>query len=592
MATTTQVGTSSGKLAVLSANGRYVAFSGSLFPELFDLNDRNAANDVFVQDLDTKLVYAVSVSSDEGYGNRSSEEPVISTDGRFIVFSSDATNLVPGDTNGETDLFRRDTIAGTTIRVSLDSNGNQVPAGSNDVLYRHSLSADGRFVAFQSNAQLAGVPTPHKDIFVRDVVAGTTTIVSVNSSGQQANLDSFAPSISADGRFVAFDSLASNLVAGDTFNSSDVFVHDRLTGTTTLVSANSQGQKGSGVSANESVAFQSRAGDAVISPNGRYVVFESSYTNLVPNDTNGVTDVFMRDLQTGITTRISVDSNGNQANGSSAIGYVKSSAISADGRYVVFQSVANNLVPGDTNNAQDVFVRDTVAGTTTRVSVNSRGEEPVAGFLGTASYDGTISADGSRIVFISNGRNLTDTPSSTSVGFDKIYLRDFGSSRSSPAPGNPSANPGSKMTGNARNNTLTGTPGNDTLHGKGGRDTLIGAAGDDVLIGGKGGDVLTGGAGRDRFVYQHPQDRVDRITDFTVGEDKIVLTQLLDRLVPGNYRGRNAFQDKLLRLVRQGTNTRIDADLNGRAEAGGFKPLILVEDVASAALKALNNFVF
>jgi Tol biopolymer transport system component len=273
----------------------------------------------------------VSVSSNEILGNSFSsllDVPAISADGHFIVFSSTATNLVPGDTNGEDDLFLSDTVAGTTARISLDSNGNQSPANISISLYRPSISADGRFVAFQSDAQLAGKPSTATDIFVRDVVAGTTTIASVSSSGAQANSSSSSPSISADGRFVAFQSLASNLVAGDTNIDFDVFVYDRLTQTTICASVNSQEQKGSGVSQSER-SLDSDALNPVMSPNGRYVVFQSSYTNLVPNDTNGVADIFMRDLQTGTTTRLSVDSNGKQANGNSAIGFAKSSISAA-----------------------------------------------------------------------------------------------------------------------------------------------------------------------------------------------------------------------------------------------------------------------
>jgi Tol biopolymer transport system component len=588
MATTTRIGTLFGEKAVLSANGRYVAYVST---NIDFSNDTNGVSDVVVQDLVTGKISFVSLSSDEVLGNgfsSLSDTPALSSDGRFIAFQSSATNLVPGDTNGEADLFLRDTVAGTTTRISISSNGSQVPANTFQIIYRPSISADGRFVAFESDAQLAGVQSSATDIFVRDVVAGTTAIVSVNSSGIQADSSASSPSISADGRFVAFNTLASNLVAGDTNINFDVFVHDRLTKTTLCASVNSQGQKGSGVSSGEP-AFDSDAHNSVMSPDGRYVVFESSYTNLVANDTNKVTDIFRHDLQTRTTTRISVDSNGNQANGSSAIGFAKSSAISADGRYVVFQSVANNLVPGDTNNALDVFVRDTVAGTTTRVSVNSKGEEPLSGFLGTESYDGTISADGKKIVFMSNGKNMNDA----GVDTPEIYLRDFGSSGSSPNPTpNPISNPGSSSTGNAGNNTLTGTPGNDTLNGKGGKDTLVGGDGNDVLIGSKGNDVLTGGAGRDRFVYQALQDRFDRITDFTVGEDKITLRKLLDQLVPGNYRGRNAIKDDLIRLVRRGSDTRIDFDRDGRSGDKRFQPLVLVENVAIIGLKNQKNFTF
>jgi len=256
-------------------------------------NDTNSSSDVILQDLKTGQFFFLSVSSNETLGNANSsflDSIAISANERFVVFSSDASNLVPGDTNGELDLFIRDTVAGTTSRISVDSNGNQSPANLfSNAQYRPSISANGRFVAFQSEAQIAGVFTGGDDIFVRDVVAGTTTIVSVNSSGGQANAPSSSPSISADGRFVAFESLATNLVAGDTVGSFDIFMRDRLTGTTTIASVNSQGQKGGGASSNEILPLQETgAHEPVMSPDGRYVVFQSGYTNLVPNDTNGV----------------------------------------------------------------------------------------------------------------------------------------------------------------------------------------------------------------------------------------------------------------------------------------------------------------
>ena len=181
---------------------------------------------------------------------------------------------------------------------------------------------------------------------------------------------------------------------------------------------------------------------------------------------------------------------------------------------------------------------------------------------------------------MSNGQNMSSPPTTRLL----TYLRDLGGS----APNQP----GVTLNGNARNNRLKGTSGNDTLNGKGGKDTLIGRKGNDVLIGGAGNDVLTGNAGRDRFVFNSPSDRFDRIKDFTVGEDKIVVSKLLDRLVSGNYKGRNAFRDDLLRAVRRGSNTRIDFDINGRSKPGGFKPLCLVEDVSVGQLERSKNFVF
>ncbi|MBE9137731.1 hypothetical protein IQ254_11095 [Nodosilinea sp. LEGE 07088] len=452
MATTTRIGTFFGESPVISSSGRYVVFASTLTE--FS-NDPNGVEDVVIQDLETGQFFFLSVSSDQVFGNGSSaafDAPAISANERFVVFASDATNLVPDDTNGETDLFVRDRIANTTTRVSLAADGSQVPANTFVSQYRPVISGDGRYVAFQSDALLAGVPNGATDIFVRDTVANTTEVVSVSSDGEPANAVSFAPSISADGRFVAFETLASNLDARDTAIGSDydIYVRDRVDQTTTLVSVNSQGQKGDGVSVNE-IPDSGEASNPVMSPDGRFVVFESTFTNLVPNDINGVQDVFMHDLQTGSTTRLSVDSNGNQANGSSGISFVKSSAISADGRYVVFQSIANNLVPGDTNNALDVFVRDTVAGTTTRVSVNNNGEEPVGGFLGTSSFGGTISADGSRVVFVSNGVNLNDTGTNT----DEIYLRTLDVEPAEP-PSPPGTDDDDPLTGGGDGDQLVG----------------------------------------------------------------------------------------------------------------------------------------
>jgi Tol biopolymer transport system component len=183
-------------------------------------------------------------------------------------------------------------------------------------------------------------------IFVHDRQTGTTTQVSVDSLGNQGLDISGAPSISADGRYVAFESDATNLVAGDTNGFSDIFVHDLQLGTTTLVSVDSTGAEG-----------DNNSNFSSISDDGRYVAFQSDATNLVADDNNGSTDVFVHDLQTGATTLVSVDSTDVQGNDDSS-----SASMSADGRSVTFQSVAFNLVAGDTNLAPDIFVDDLQAG--------------------------------------------------------------------------------------------------------------------------------------------------------------------------------------------------------------------------------------
>src|SRR6476661_2534745 len=186
----------------------------------------------------------------------------------------------------------------------------------------------------------------------------TITRVSVDSAGNQANGFSNAYSISANGRFVAFQSQASNLVPGDTNNKNDIFVRDLLTNTTTRVSVDSAGNPGN-----------SPSNYSAISADGRFVAFQSYASNLVPGDTNNKNDIFVRDLSTNTTTRVSVNSAGIQGDENSF-----NPSISADGRFVAFSSAASNLVPGDTNNKQDIFVRDLSTNTITRVSVDSAGD--------------------------------------------------------------------------------------------------------------------------------------------------------------------------------------------------------------------------
>jgi Tol biopolymer transport system component len=217
-----------------------------------------------------------------------------------------------------------------------------------------TLSADGRYAAFDSSATnlVSGDTNGMRDIFVRDRAAGATYLVSKNSTGAQGNSNSYKPSISADGRYVAFDSSATNLVSGDTNGKSDVFVRDRAAGVTYLVSKNSTGAQGNGYS-----------NIASISADGRYVAFVSAATNLVSGDINGMTDIFVRDRAAGAIYLVSKNSSGVLGNGDSY-----GPSFSSDGRYMTFDSVATNLVSGDTNGARDIFMRDRAAGATYLVS--------------------------------------------------------------------------------------------------------------------------------------------------------------------------------------------------------------------------------
>ena len=364
----------------------------------------------------------VSIASDGSQGNYWSTFPSISADGRYAAFLSGASNLVSGDTNGYADVFVHDRQTGVTQRVSIASDGSQ----ANDGSYNSSISASGRYVTFDSRAtnlvtgdtndfcnsnfpddlthdpppQTIMTPTPPPnncgDVFVHDRQTGVTQRVSIASDGSQGGKSSCCPTISADGRYVAFLSGASNLVSGDTNGYGDVFVHDQQTGVTQRVSIASDSLQG-----NRNSYYSS------ISNDGRYVTFESDANNLVSGDTNGYIDIFVHDRQTGVTQRVSIASDGSQGNSPSY-----DSSISADGRYVTFYSYADNLVSGDTNGYLDVFVHDRQTGVTQRVSIagdGSQGNYP--------SYDSSISADGRYVTFESDANNLVsgDTNGNTDV---------------------------------------------------------------------------------------------------------------------------------------------------------------------------------
>ncbi|MGH3118028.1 MAG: S8 family serine peptidase, partial [Gaiellales bacterium] len=327
--------------------------------------DANGQPDIFEHDRETHTTERVSVTDDGVEANHASTAPSVSEDGRFVAFTSFASNLVSGDTNGLPDVFVRDREAQTTEIISVATDGTQANRNTFDA----SISADGRFVAFYSEASnlVAGdtnrTPDPDGlftglDVFVRDRETDSTQRVSVSSDGAEANensLISTAPALSADGRYVVFYSTANNLVPNDTNRDSvnapalDIFVHDREEHTTERVSVTSEGVEGN-----------SHSLRPTISRDGRYVAFHSVATNLVPGDTNYnpqafVTgdDVFVHDMSTRVTERVSVASDGAQGDDDSS-----GAGISSDGRFIVFHSAASTLVSGDTNGAFDIFVRD------------------------------------------------------------------------------------------------------------------------------------------------------------------------------------------------------------------------------------------
>jgi Tol biopolymer transport system component len=342
---------------------------------------------------------SLSSAGAEGDSNSGLSGLAISADGRFVAFQSDSANLVAGDANGFSDVFVRDRATGTTTRVSVSTAGD--PGNGESVL--PAISADGRFVAFQSGASnfAAGDTNAFEDVFVRDRLAGTTVRVSTATGGAQGNQTSHSPTISADGRFVSFVSDASNLVPGDTNGAADVFVHDVQTGTTTRVSVSSMG-----------VQADVDCIAASISADGRYVAFDSYATNLAPGDANGVNDVFVRDLVAGTTVRVSLPNGGGEGDANS-----ENPSISGDGRFVAFRSDATNLVPGDTNLSTDIFAVDTSTGTIVRASVDSMGTQS-----DSSSFLQSISADGRFVAFDSFGSNLAANDQN---GLGDVFVHDL-----------------------------------------------------------------------------------------------------------------------------------------------------------------------
>lgn len=335
-------------------------------------------------------------------GNAPSVGASISADGRFVAFESGANSLTLGDTNDQYDVYVRDRLTGTTELITLNMQGGVAPFGGEQAV----ISADGRFVGFASWADdlVANDVNGWEDVFLRDRQSGVTECISVDTSGAPANRVSRDPAVSGDGRFVAFDSRASTLVATPDANLflDDVFVRDRLAGTTEMVSTSTAGVQSDSVSTHPT-----------LSADGRFVAFQSNGSNLVPNDTNGLSDIFVRDRVAGTTTRISVSSSGAQSDSENA-----KPAFSGDGRYVAFESLASNLAPGDTNGTWDIYVHDLVSGTTFRASVDSAGAQGMG-----HSFLPQLDHGGNYVVFESD--DALD-PFDTN-GFLDVFLRDFAS---------------------------------------------------------------------------------------------------------------------------------------------------------------------
>jgi Tol biopolymer transport system component len=540
--------------SAMSADGRLVAFASTasnLHPD-----DIDGSTDVFVRDLQTDTITLVSRADGPAgaKANGPSARPVISADGRFVAFISAASNLHSDDHDGTFDVFVRDLEANTTTLVSR-ADGAAGAKGADDS-FEPAISADGRSVAFTSWAE--NLHPAHndnyRDVFVRDLEANTTTLVNRADGAAGATADEGAtePAISGDGRFVAFSTSATNLDPDD-YHSLDVYVRDLEASTTTLVSraAGASGEKG-----NES------SSESSISADGRFVAFESGASNLHPDDPDaagegpGFRDLFVRDLQ---EHTIALVSRADGAAGAKGDGHSSQPAISADGRFVAFESGAENLHPDDGDEVLDVFVRDLEASTTTLVS---RAAGPAGTTGNQDSGIPAISADGRYVAFESAASNLHpddgdeiwdvfrrdvlgpppspppgdqppgdqppgdqppgdqppgdqppgdqppgDQPPPDQPPGDQPPADQSSASVAVPA-GTGCAGAGSSIVGTdgddwraggELSDLIVGLLGNDVLRGLAGADCLYGQRGDDRLSGGPGADRLQGGHGHDRL---------------------------------------------------------------------------------------------
>lgn len=400
----------------ITPDGRYVLF----YSEATDIVPLGAVRtgDIFVRDLVTGQTKMASINLAGTPSTQFTRFGLISDNGRFVVFTGFANNIVNNDTNSGEDVFIRDMEAGTTKLVSLNAAGTASGAlGGSDLL---DMTPDARFIVFISHAQdLTSIPDGNnlgRDIFVRDMVTNVTKLVSVNLAGSASgNGTSLEAKISTDGRYVVFTSEASDLVEHDNATR-DVFIRDLQTNITKRVSTNATGTAGG----------NGESGGGIIDKGGRFVVFSTRATDLstLP-DTNDLAEVFIYDIQNDSKKLITVNTTGTSTgDGFPPFGgfdHGVELSISADGRFVAFMSQQSGLVTNDTNGSgDDIFLYNIATQTKSLVSVNLTGTSGSPG----GSFKPSISDDGRYVAFESLENDLVSTPDETNGFTTDVFLRD------------------------------------------------------------------------------------------------------------------------------------------------------------------------
>jgi Tol biopolymer transport system component len=551
----------------VTADGRGIVFESDA--NNLVANDTNTTfSDLFYKDLVTGQVTWITAPRIEGGFGFGGYGGDISPNGRYVVFHTAATNLVGGDSSARENIFVQDLMRGTVSRLTTGQGGTPADGASKNA----SFNSDGSNIVFESFATNLGAfdDNAFTDIYIKNFSTDQVTLISTPTTGEKVNGHSFAPQFSSNGQFIVFESEASNLVLRDENNRTDIFIKN-LQGGLEIVSREGATQA------------QDVCRSAVVSADGRYVLFETRATDFEGNDGNGTWDVFLKDRSSGTISRISSTSGGAAGDDRSTS---KGASFSPDGRYVIFESYADNLVAGDNNNASDIFRKDLVTGEMVRLSVAANGSEGKGD-----SHDGRLSQDGRYFFFSSEASTLVANDTNNAFDIfraDLLYQAnavaiaenrfvevklgvgsassatiawgDGTSSTVTPTAGSASfshayASSGSKaatltlvggaqtwkiahildvgsstmarntkladtLSGGAGRDSLTGDAFANILLGGGGNDRLSASSGNDRLSGGTGQDTLTGGTGRDVFVFDDREtssskSRADYLTDFS-----------------------------------------------------------------------------
>lgn len=393
-------GVSNSNRPVMSEDGRFIAYHSN--SNDLSLDDDNCDRDIFLFDSQTNTTTIISrlpgspvAGSCSNLGN--SSYPSISADGRFIAFLSSNASLVVGDSNARDDVFVFDRINNTIERVSISSSGTQINSNAD---IEQTITANGRFVVFSAGGNIATPSSPATQIYLRDRQNNTTTLVSKSTLGGPANGNSRNPYIDRSGSHIIYLSDATDIISGDNNGVADFVIYDIGADSSSAANLSSSNQLPT-TGANER---------PFVTGSGRYLVFPHAANNLVANDNNSNSDLFVRDTLNNSNSRESVDSNGNETTGLNS-----HPRMSEDGRFVVFRGSANNLVSGDSNGQPDVFMRDRLTQTTYRFSVSASGDQ--ANGTSAAPF---ISANGRYIGFSTIATNIL--PISNPPGVFQVIL--------------------------------------------------------------------------------------------------------------------------------------------------------------------------